>query len=90
MKHPTLVAIKCWALAHLLSNGMAADILLFGSFLVWAVADRISMKRRPLRAVTKLEATALHDWLALLLGLAIYAEIVVWAHLKFIGVSPLS
>ena len=41
-KHPQLVAVKLWALAHLLVNGTLADILLFGGFLAWAVADRIS------------------------------------------------
>ena len=46
-KHPMLLATKLWALAHLLANGTLADVLLFGGFLVWAVADRISVKRRP-------------------------------------------
>ena len=49
-KHPFLLAVKLWALAHLLANGMLADVLLFGGFLAWAVADRISVKRRPARA----------------------------------------
>ena len=90
VKHPLLLAVKCWALAHLLANGMAADLLLFGSFLAWAVADRISLKRRVVRPVTSLAPLPLHDWLALMLGLAIYGESVVWAHLKFFGVAPLS
>ena len=49
VRHPQLVAVKLWALAHLLVNGTVADLVLFGSFLVWAIADRISMKtpRRP-------------------------------------------
>ena len=46
-KHPTLVAVKLWAVAHLLANGTLADLLLFGGFLAWAVADRIAVKRRP-------------------------------------------
>ena len=49
LKHPQLVAVKLWAVAHLLVNGMLADVLLFGSFLAWAVVDRISLKRRPQR-----------------------------------------
>jgi uncharacterized membrane protein len=89
-KHPTLVAVKLWAVAHLLANGMLADLLLFGGFLAWAVAVRISLKRRAPRSVTGLEPLAVHDWLATLFGLAIYAIVVVWAHQRFIGVSPLS
>ena len=45
-KHPMLLAVKLWATAHLLANGTLADVLLFGGFLAWAVADRISVKRR--------------------------------------------
>ncbi len=46
MKHPMLVAIKIWALAHLLANGDLGSIILFGSFLAWAVFDRITLKSR--------------------------------------------
>ena len=46
LKHPMLVAIKIWALAHLLANGDLAALVLFGSFLAFAVYDRISVKRR--------------------------------------------
>jgi len=46
LKHPMLVGVKAWALAHLLANGDLGSILLFGSFLGWAVYDRISLKRR--------------------------------------------
>ena len=46
LKHPMLAAVKLWALAHLLSNGDLGSIILFGSFLAWAVFDRISLKRR--------------------------------------------
>ena len=44
--HPMLIAVKLWALAHLLANGNLGDVVLFGTFLAWAVADRISLKRR--------------------------------------------
>ena len=46
LKHPMLVAVKIWALAHLIANGDLGSIILFGSFLAWAVFDRISLKRR--------------------------------------------
>ncbi|MBW2715744.1 MAG: NnrU family protein, partial [Deltaproteobacteria bacterium] len=42
VKHPQLVAVKLWSVAHLLVNGTVADVLLFWSFLVWGVADTIS------------------------------------------------
>jgi uncharacterized membrane protein len=46
LRHPMLVGVKIWALAHLLANGDAGGVLLFGSFLAWAVYDRIAVKRR--------------------------------------------
>ena len=41
VKHPMLLAVKIWALGHLLANGDLASVLLFGTFLAWAIADRI-------------------------------------------------
>jgi uncharacterized membrane protein len=46
LKHPMLAGIKLWAAAHLLVNGDLGSIILFGSFLAWAVFDRISLKHR--------------------------------------------
>src|ERR1700743_1758954 len=46
VKHPMLAGVKLWAAAHLLANGDLGSIILFGSFLAWAVFDRISLKHR--------------------------------------------
>lgn len=46
LKHPMLVGVKLWAVAHLLVNGDIGSIVLFGSILAWAVYDRILLKRR--------------------------------------------
>ena len=46
LKHPMLVGVKTWAVAHLLSNGDLGGIILFGAVLAWAVYDRISLKHR--------------------------------------------
>jgi uncharacterized membrane protein len=46
LKHPMLVGVKLWALAHLCANGDVGGIILFGSVLAWAVYDRITLKRR--------------------------------------------
>jgi uncharacterized membrane protein len=89
LKHPMLAAVKFWALAHLLSNGMLADVLLFGSFLAWAVADRISFKRRVVRPIHTAPPSKMNDVIAVVAGLAIYVVFVLWLHLRLIGVSPL-
>jgi uncharacterized membrane protein len=82
-----LVAVKLWALAHLLANGMLADVLLFGSLLLWAVLDRISVKRRG-EAQPVAEGKILNDVLAIVLGLAVYGVFVMGGHLMLFGVSP--
>ncbi len=89
MKFPMLAAVKFWALAHLLANGGLADVLLFGGFLAWAVLDRISLKRRPPLAIRTVVAGPLNDVIAVLLGLAVYALFIGWAHQRLFGVSPL-
>src|ERR1700676_5160016 len=87
-KHPMLAAVKFWAFAHLLANGMLADVLLFGGFLAWAVLDRISLKKRPqnLRAAPP---GRFNDAIAVIAGLALYALFIGWAHARLFGVSPL-
>ena len=44
--HPMILGVKLWAVAHLLANGTAADVVLFGAFLVWAVLDYVAARRR--------------------------------------------
>lgn len=87
-KHPMLAATKLWAVAHLLANGNLADVLLFGGFLAWAVADRISMKRRVQRPLPGAPAGRFNDAIAVLAGLALYAAFVLVGHRWLIGVSP--
>jgi len=89
LKHPMLAAVKFWALAHLLSNGSLADVLLFGGFLTWAVLDRISLKRRPPQRMATAPARPFNDVLAVVVGLGLYAFFIAWAHARLFGVSPL-
>lgn len=89
-RHPMLAAVKLWALAHLLSNGTAADVLLFGAFLAWAVVDRISVGRRPSPPAQGMPGSRLNDVIAVVAGLALYVLFVAWAHLWLIGVAPVA
>lgn len=90
LKHPMLVATKLWALAHLLSNGMLADVLLFGAILAWAVVERISLKRRTPRAIPMAPANKFNDLIAVVGGLALYLIFVFWAHAWLFGVAPMA
>lgn len=88
MKHPMLVAVKLWALGHLLANGDLGSMTLFGSFLAWAIYDRISVKKRSTAApLNSIEANSIAiDILVLFLGTALYAFMLVWGHPYLIGV----
>lgn len=87
--HPMLVAIKLWATAHLLANGMLGDVLLFGGFLAWAVADRISLKRRTPRAVKGLPESRFNDLIAVVVGFVLFVWFVARGHVWLIGVAPM-
>ncbi|MDX3978883.1 NnrU family protein [Shinella sp.] len=91
LKFPILVAIKIWALAHLLANGESYSVLLFVTILAWAVILRISLKKRIAAGGTKLPVfvSAKNDLIAVVVGLALYVVIVFWLHLWVIKVSPL-
>jgi len=89
--HPMLTALMLWALAHLSANGDLASVLLFGSFLGYALFDRISVRHRaspgPLGAA---QGGHVGDAVAIGLGLALYAFMLFWAHAKLIGVALLT
>ncbi|NKI34945.1 NnrU family protein [Wenzhouxiangella sp. XN79A] len=87
LKHPMLIAVKAWALSHLLVNGTLADVLLFGGFLAWAVADRISMNHRPAGgSALALPRTKFNDAIVVVGGLALYLAFAFWLHPAWIGV----
>jgi uncharacterized membrane protein len=92
LKHPMLAGVKIWAFAHLLANGDLGSILLFGSFLVWAVLARISVKRRDVAAQhggTAAPAGWRNDILAVAIGTVVYFAFVFWLHPWLIGVPVL-
>lgn len=91
MKFPILVAIKIWALAHLLANGESYSVLLFLTILAWAVILRITLKKRIAAGETKLPVfvSAKYDLISVVVGLALYVAIVFKLHEWLIGVAPL-
>ena len=89
LHHPMILGVKVWALAHLLANGMLADVVLFGAFLVWAVFDfRAARQRDRAGNVQYAAGTAKGTTIAVVVGLAAYAVFAVWLHGPLIGVRP--
>lgn len=90
LHHPMVLSVKVWALAHLLSNGNLADILLFGSFLMWAVlAFRASRQRDRANPTEPVPSKPLGLILTLVLGTGTWAALIMGGHRLLIGVSPL-
>lgn len=89
-KHPMLAAIKFWALAHLLVNGDLGSLMLFGSFLAFAVYDRISVKHRAAVGPALVSPGPFNDVVVVVVGLVLFALMLVWGHGALIGVPIVS
>jgi uncharacterized membrane protein len=87
VKHPMLAGIKLWAAAHLLANGDLGSIILFGSFLAWAVFDRVSLKRRADNGAPPIPVGGLsNDLIAIAVGIVAYLALAFVFHPVVIGV----
>jgi len=88
LKHPTLVAVKLWAVAHLISNGDLGSIILFGSLLAWAVYDRITLKHRTDPGGPKIPVGGRrNDIIAIVVGTIVYLALGLLFHPLVIGVA---
>lgn len=86
LKHPMLAGVKTWALAHLLSNGDLGSILLFGSFLAWAVMARIAAKRRSDVVIAAAPSGWTNDAVVVVVGIIVYLALGYAFHPLVIGV----
>ena len=88
--HPMLLAVKLWAVAHLLTKGTAAAMLLYVAFLAWAIFDLISVKKRDRAGLVTIATGPLrNDVIAIVIGLAIYLIMINVGHWKLIGTPVL-
>lgn len=87
--HPMLAGVALWALGHLLAIGGLRDVVLFGTFLVWAIADFAVSRGRDHRAgVTHPPGTLVADTLVIAIGVLAWAAFAFWLHARLIGISP--
>jgi uncharacterized membrane protein len=90
LHHPMVLAVKVWALGHLLSNGVAADVLLFGAFLVWAVLSfRAARQRDRVNNTVYPPGNAISTTITIALGLVGWSVFALFLHGPLIGVRPL-
>lgn len=87
--HPMVAGTKIWAFAHLLANGNLGDVLLFGSFMVWAIADFVHLRKSD-RLAGKTYATlgVSRDVIAVVVGVVAWVAFARFGHESLIGVRP--
>lgn len=87
--HPMVLGVKLWAFAHLLANGTLADVVLFGSFLAWSIADYAAARRRDrVEGAVRAPGTVRATLVALVIGVAAWALFALVLHAPLIGVRP--
>ena len=87
LRHPMTLSVKTWALAHVLANGNLADVVLCGSFLIWAVLCFIAARKRDRAAATVYPAgKAVPTVITIVIGLAVYVVFALYLHKWLIGV----
>ncbi len=88
LRHPMVMGVMAWAFAHLLANGDIGGLVLFGSFLAWAVYDRVAVAARGDAGAPPLDHFARGDLIALVAGTALYV-LVLFLHPALFGVQVL-
>ncbi len=87
--HPMMLGTQVWALAHLAANGALAHALLFGTFLIWAVAGFVTARRRDRAAGTRYPAIGVgRDALAAGTGFIAWILFAAFGHQWLIGTMP--
>ena len=88
--HPMVLAVKVWALAHLVANGNVAHVVLFGSFLVWSVLDFSAARRRDRLTGTRYAAGNVGATvITVAVGAIAWGVFALWLHGLLIGVKPM-
>ncbi len=84
--HPMLLGVKVWAFGHLLATGMLRDVVLFGAFLLWAIADYAISRRRDRRnGVSYPAGTLTGDAAVVIVGIVLWFVFAMWLHGPLIG-----
>lgn len=87
LQHPMTLSVKTWAFAHLIANNTLADVMLFGSFLIWSILVFRAARRRP--APVTAPPTIVGTVATVVVGFALWAFFAFWAHAAWLGIAPM-
>ena len=89
VKHPMVLGVKTWAIAHVIANGTVADTLLFNAFLLWGVLDYIAARTRDRKQSLTYPAQGIgRDIAVVVVGLVAWVVFAKYLHGPLIGVAP--
>lgn len=87
IRHPMLLGVLVWAVAHLLANGDIRSVILFGGMAVWAIGSIVLINRRDGAWVKPdIAATVASDIRSVVIVLVVYAALMA-LHKHFAGVA---
>lgn len=87
--HPMMASVKLWAVAHLLTNGTLAHMVLFGTFLLWSILVFLAARKRDARDDTQYsQGTTGATGVTVALGVALWIAFTLWLHGLLMGVRP--
>ena len=90
LRHPMVIGVKVWAFSHLLANGTLADVIVFGSFLIWAILSYRAARKRDHGHGDIFAKSLLSGTIAtVVIGIGLWAWFVFHGHAWLIGVRPL-
>ncbi len=89
VRHPMLLATLLWAAGHLVCSGSLINVILFGSFMLWAVLVLLSLRHRQTRPTPAAPSFRYNDVIAVVIGLTFYFALILGFHQLLFGVSPL-
>ena len=87
LRHPQLTGLACWGVGHLLANGEARSIVLFGGLALWAIIEMVLLNRRDGAWIKPNPVPRKKDIILGVAGLTTYVIVAV-SHQWIFGFSP--
>lgn len=89
VRHPMLMSVTLWSVAHALAIGTLAGVMLAVVFFIWTLTARFSLIARPMNETPQAAADPKGDWIAVAVGLVLWALFLFGLHDWLIGMPLL-